>query len=328
MIVRIIVVVCNQLVIISIGLDGLSKRVADIQCVGPECRYQCAGVDQEILAVVRVDQPVEPVLCLLLKILRYRVVNEEVLGTAADKLLVGAVVRVLRNRHHTHVLTVVICVDDGPVPVSAEHECDLAFRQLLLCCLTLCSDRRILCVVVLHQNIEGIHQRVELLILRQVDRSVVKALDKRGRILALLIDLLQIVSCKRPVFLHDAGRSLHAAVNQLLAECIEIIQRLDRSRIKILTGDLLDRICVVDDAARLDAYREAHYLAVDADDLAGILHPRLIGQVKCVIRPEAVDILCVDHGQNVRILGGILGGKMRCHCILRVVDFHIDIVLI
>ena len=39
-IVRIIVVVCNQLVIISIGLDGLSKRVADIQPASADPQIQ------------------------------------------------------------------------------------------------------------------------------------------------------------------------------------------------------------------------------------------------------------------------------------------------
>ena len=63
------------------------------------------------------------------------------------------------------------------------------------------------------------------------------------------------------------------------------------------------------------------------NETVAYIRQREAGKYAFVIRPEAVNILRIDHGQNVRILGGILGGHMRRNGIGGVIDLNLDILV-
>ena len=304
MVVGQVVVVGDQSIRIRIGLDGLAEGIGDFQGVVGECGDKRAVVDNEGLAFRIICQPVEEILGRLLLLRRGVLggVDEEVLGAAADELLVGAVAAVVGNGHHAHVLAVVIGIDDGPVPVAAEHEGDLALCQLLLSHFALRGDGGILCVVVLAKDIKGIHHIVEFLVFDQLDGAVLDAGDEGVGIVVLLIDLGDEVAGQGPVFLHDTDRALHTALLALLDDGLEIIGGLDGGGVKVLAGRVLDGVGIVDDAAGLDADREAIDLAVNGDGLCGVCHPVLVAEVKRVLSCQRIDVLGVDHGNGVGLV--------------------------
>ena len=131
-----------------------------------------------------------------------------------------------------------------------------------------------------------------------------------------------------PVFLHHAGRGGHAAVLELLNELLEGVKGLVVLRLELLAGDLLDGIGVVDQATSLNGDRVAVGLAVDADGVVGVFDPALVGQVDGVFLSQRVDILGVDHGDGVWILGGVLGGKMGGDGVVGVVDLDVHALLL
>ena len=99
--------------------------------------------------------------------------------------------------------------------------------------------------------------------------------DVTFHILLLLIDLAQIVGTQGPVLLHDACGSLHAACCQFFQQALEGIQCLVLLWFEFPACDPLDGLCIVDNAPRLDADREAYHFAVHRDGIICVLHPLL-----------------------------------------------------
>ena len=308
-------------------LDGLAQRIGRLKGVGDERGDHRTGVHDEVLTLRVGHQPVQEVLGPLALLVGHvvRGVDEEVLRTAANQLGVEVVVGVLRDRHDADVVGVVVLVDDGPIPVAAEQERDLALGEVLLGDLTLGGNGRILRVVVVLENVEGVHQLVELVVAGQVDVAVVHVGEElRGAVRLLLVDLGQEVAGQRPVFLHDAGRGLHAAVLELLDQALEGVKGLVVGRVELLAGDGLDGVRVVHQAAGLDADREAEHLAAHGDGLGGVADPVLIAQVDGMVGAEGVDVLGVDHRQHVRVVGGVAGGQVGGNRIAGEVDLGLD----
>ena len=135
------------------------------------------------------------------------------------------------------------------------------------------------------------------------------------------------MSCQRPVLFHDTAGSSHAARHQLVKKSLEISSRLDRSRIKVFAGDILDGIGIVDDAARLDADREAIYLVVNGDGLGRLACPVFTGQIQRMLRSQGIDILRVHHGNGVRLIGGISRGQMSSDRVTGIIGFDIHTLL-
>ena len=158
-----VVVVSNQFASICILLYGLAQWVGYFELVALEWRNEVSSVYNPLLAFLVESEPVEEVLCSLLLFLRsvLRVIDEQVLRTATNKLAgyIHAFV-VLWNRHHTHVLRWLILVEYRPIPVSTKHQSNLALGKLLLGYFALCRDSLVaLSIVVVLENIEGVHQR-------------------------------------------------------------------------------------------------------------------------------------------------------------------------
>ena len=143
------------------------------------------------------------------------------------------------------------------------------------------------------------------------------------RIFLLLVDFWQEVRGEGPVFLHDTGRGFHAAGLELVDEILELVKGLVVLRLEFLTGDLLDGVSIVDQTTSFDGDREAVGLAVDADGVVSVFDPILVGQIDGVLFSQGVDVLGVDHGDGVRILGCVLGGEMRCDGVVGVVDLNV-----
>ena len=68
---------------------------------------------------------------------------------------------------------------------------------------------------------------------------------------------------------------------------------------------------------------EAVGLAVNADGVVSVFDPILVRQVDGVLFSQGVDVLGIDHGDGVRILGCVLGGEMRCDGVVGVVDLDV-----
>ena len=83
----------------------------------------------------------------------------------------------------------IISVDHGPVPVSAEHKGDLAFRQLLFGYFPLCRDGGICRVIIFHHGIKIIHLSVPLGVVGQIGSTRVESADEPVHIFLHLIDL-------------------------------------------------------------------------------------------------------------------------------------------
>ena len=143
------------------------------------------------------------------------------------------------------------------------------------------------------------------------------------RIFLLLVDFWQEVPGEGPVFLHDTGRGFHAAGLELVDEILELVKGLVVLRLEFLTGDLLDGVSIVDQTTSFDGDREAVGLAVNADGVVSVFDPILVGQIDGVLFSQGVDVLGVDHGDGVRILGCVLGGEMRCDGVVGVVDLNV-----
>ena len=89
----------------------------------------------------------------------------------------------------------------------------------------------------------------------------------------LFIDLRKIMRTKRPVFLHDSGRRLHASFYQFFQQTFKCFGRFVLCRIKFFAGHFFNCIFVVYDSSCLYTDREAIYLAVDTDLIFGIIDP-------------------------------------------------------
>ena len=153
------------------------------------------------------------------------------------------------------------------------------------------------------------------------------ALIERGHelvhILLGLVDLGQEMSGQGPVLLHDSHRGLHAAGHQLFQEPLEGVQRGVVCRIEGLTGDLLDRIRIIDQSARFHTYGEAHYLPVHGQGILGVLHPFFTAQIRSVISCQGVHVFCVHHGKGVGIVGRIFCRQVRRYGIIGIIDLHV-----
>ena len=113
------------------------------------------------------------------------------------------------------------------------------------------------------------------------------------RIFLLLVDFRQEVPGEGPVFLHDTGRGFHAAGLELV-----------------------------------DRNREAVGFAGDADGVVSVLDPILIGQVNGVLLGQRVDILGINHGDGVWILGSVLSGEVSGNGVVGVVDLDVYALLL
>ena len=143
------------------------------------------------------------------------------------------------------------------------------------------------------------------------------------RVFLLLVNFRQEVCGEGPVFLHDAGRGLHATSLELVDQLLEVIEGLVVFRLEFLASDLLDGVGIVDQATSFDGDREAVGLAVNADGVVSVFDPILVRQVDGVLFSQGVDVLGIDHGDGVRILGCVLGGEMRCDGVVGVVDLNV-----
>ena len=148
------------------------------------------------------------------------------------------------------------------------------------------------------------------------------------RIFLLLVDFRQEVPGEGPVFLHDTGRGFHAAGLELVDEILEFVKGLVVLRLEFLTGDLLDGVSIVDQATGFDGNREAVGFAVDADGVVSVLDPILIGQVNGVLLGQRVDILGINHGDGVWILGSVLSGEVSGNGVVGVVDLDVYALLL
>ena len=278
MIIRKVIVVINQRAFICIFLNRFSKWIGYFFFIVRECRYKCTCLSNEALSFIGISKPCKEVLsCLTLLITCcIRGIDHHEFGTSTNKLLIGSVICVLRYRHHSHILCIIICIDYGPVPVSSEHECDLSFSKHHLGCLTLCSDCRIFCVIILHHYIEEVHKRIEFLIVCKVCCSFIKRGNKCFYIWLLLVNLSKEVSCKGPVLFHDTGRCFHSAFFQFLKKLFKRIKCLVIIRIEGLACDCFDCICIVNNTACFKAGRETIDLSVNSDCVISLINPALI----------------------------------------------------
>ena len=237
MIIRKVIIVCDQCIRIRIGLDRCAKRIGNRKRDVGICRNKRALVHDKVLSFLIIDKPVEEIFCCLL-LFRGSIfgrIDKEVLGASAHKLLVCSVTAVVGNRHHAHVLRIIIFIEHGPVPVSSEHKGNLAFCQFLLCDLTLCGNGTLFRIVVGFENIKCIHKRIELRIVSKLDGTILDSRYKGIRICLLLVNFRQEMRSQRPVLFHNAGRSCHSSCHKRVAYGFEVLSGLDRGRIKIFT---------------------------------------------------------------------------------------------
>lgn len=97
MIIRQVVVVVDKLAFVGIGLHGLAQRIGRFDTVVLERGDQSGILGDELLTFLVFGKSVQEVLGGLTLLVGGVVggVDEEVLGAAADKLLIGAVIGVL-----------------------------------------------------------------------------------------------------------------------------------------------------------------------------------------------------------------------------------------
>ena len=278
MIIRKVVVARDQSAFICIFLNRFSKWIRNFFLIVGECRNKCTCLCNEALSFIGISKPCKEILSCLALLITCSIgrINHHKFRTSTNKLLIGAVICVLRYRHYSHVLCVIISVDYRPVPVSSEQECNLSFSKHHLSCLTLCSNCRIFSVVVLHHYIEEVHKRIKFLIVCKICCSFMKGCDKCFYIRLLLIDLSKEVSCKVPVLFHDSGRCLHTAFFKLLKKLFEGIQCLVVIRIEGLACDCFNCICIVDKSTCLNAGWEAIDLSVYTERIICLVNPALI----------------------------------------------------
>ena len=116
---------------------------------------------------------------------------------------------------------VIIRADHRPVPVAAKQECNFTFSQFLFGYFSLSGNCTSFGIAVVHQDIECIHQRIELRIIDQFRGIFAQRTDECIRIFPLFIDLCKIVGGQRPVLFHYTGGRFHAAGFELLDQLFE-----------------------------------------------------------------------------------------------------------
>src|SRR5699024_5316568 len=111
-----------------------SQCVAALYCIALEWRYHTAGVGDEGLSFVGVNEPVQEAfvsfslfVCGVLA-----AVNVEELGTAAHDASCVSILDVLWQRHDAYISCVIIVDDIVPFPGTTELEGNFAFGQCLM----------------------------------------------------------------------------------------------------------------------------------------------------------------------------------------------------